>query len=274
MPIYSKSYKKAPVKILNSKNKKKFNLDEFLDRVIYSTLFRKLVPATLVVIGFGIVAYQVYPDIAYFLNSLNNKYNKEIISAIPEDYYQKKAELISSVQNGYFANVVKSVTNNSQVLGKEIDNISATYNGKFKLSIPSINLSDLPVQANVDSASEKVYKSVLEHNLAHFSGTPIVGMSGNVFIYGHSIQESAYVDDPKNPYVAFTKLFRMNIGEKINIERDGVTYSYTVFKIKEIAPTDLSVLEDTNDHILTLMTCSPPGNSTKRLIVVARQDNI
>ena len=66
----------------------------------------------------------------------------------------------------------------------------------------------------------------------------------------------------------------MKIGEKIFIERDGINYSYTIFKVKEVSPTDVSVLGNTVDNVLTLMTCSPPGNNTKRLIVVARQDNV
>ena len=44
---------------------------------------------------------------------------------------------------------------------------------------------------------------------------------------------------------------------------------YTVKSRKVVAPTEVSVLDNTEENILTLITCTPPGTAWKRLIIIA-----
>lgn len=246
----------------------KHTLWDKIEDLSSTLLFRTIVPILFILVGLYILYTQFSPQIKYYFV---DKSSADVISAIGEPYYQSKKEFISSPDFGYFNKVISQNADNTN----ELDLESKNYNGIFKLTIPSINITNAPVKANVASSELNEYTQALKKNLAHFAGTPIPGKPGNVFIYGHSINEAYFKEDPTNPYIEFTKLFRLKLGDKISIERDNVVYNYTIFKIKEVAPDRLDVLQLDNksEKLLTLMTCgSPPGNSASRFIVVARQD--
>jgi LPXTG-site transpeptidase (sortase) family protein len=189
------------------------------------------------------------------------------VSVVSDDYYKDKINMISSPQSGYFSEVLA----HSLTLKSE-DTVSATYSKDFFLSIPKIGTNKARIKANIKSDVEAVYKKALENSLAHFKGSPIPGQSGNTFIYGHSITESVYRDNPNNPVVEFTKLGKINFGDKIYIDIDDKRISYTVNKVKIINPDETDILNDQGGKTITLMTCYPFGSNSKRLVVVANQD--
>ena len=59
----------------------------------------------------------------------------------------------------------------------------------------------------------------------------------------------------------------MTVGDQAKIYFGGNKFLYQVSSIKIVEPTDMSVLDQTSKPTLTLMTCTPPGTSWKRLIV-------
>lgn len=179
-----------------------------------------------------------------------------------------KESYLSSVEPDYFS---KLLSDSKSV----VDNESSQYSGTFQLDIPSLNIISAKVTANVPSIDIADYKGILSESLGHFSGTPIPGKIGNVFIYGHSTPEYLFRENHVNPIVEFTKLFKLKLGDKIYITRDSKIYSYTVFEIKEVTPDRVDVLqfENKDSYLLTLMTCgSPPGDNSHRLVVIAKQD--
>jgi sortase A len=124
----------------------------------------------------------------------------------------------------------------------------------------------------VDSLRESSYEEALSHGFAHFKGTYLPGDEGNVFIYGHSAAGDYADRNPSDVVTAFTRLFKLNIGDKISVSFEGNEYTYIVKKIKEVKPEDTEILHpNTGGKTLTLMTCSPPGLNSRRLIVVASQ---
>jgi LPXTG-site transpeptidase (sortase) family protein len=249
-------------------------LNDFIDKVesiSTNKLVRIYIPLFLIIFGAYMLYLQFQQNIAYELNKIINSDTNTIVSPLGDDYFDRWKDQISSPEFGYFSKVLAENITQTQ----ELDSESENYSGTFYLSIPSINIKNAPTKGNVPSTSETEYNSILNKYLGHFKGTPIPGKVGNSFIYGHSINEAHFKEDPNNPYVEFTKLFRLKIGEKIYIERDGTTYSYTIFKIKEVEPdrVDVLQLDNKSEKLITLMTCgAPPGDSSRRFIVVARQD--
>jgi len=130
---------------------------------------------------------------------------------------------------------------------------------EFSVSIPKLNINN--AIAKVDSLD-------FRKNLSHFPGTALPGEVGNSFITGHSVLPQ--FSDPENYNAIFTKLSDLEIGDKVNVARDGKQYQYIVQYSKVVNPKDLSVLAPISENAknLTLMTCVPPGTNIKRLVVI------
>lgn len=130
---------------------------------------------------------------------------------------------------------------------------------RFQITIPKLKIKDAIVK--VDSLD--FYTS-----LAHFPGSALPSEVGNSFITGHSVLPQ--FADPKNYRAIFTKLSDLEVGDDVYVEMAGKTFHYSVQFRKVVDPRDLSVLTpiSQNGRNLTLMTCVPPGTSTKRLVVI------
>ena len=102
----------------------------------------------------------------------------------------------------------------------------------------------------------------------HYPDTAVPGKQGNVVIFGHS---SGQWWAPGNYKFIFTLLDKLQPQDKIVIDYQGVRYIYRVYAYKIVEPTDLSVLNQSSDNSLTLITCTPVGTSAKRLIIMAKQ---
>ena len=100
------------------------------------------------------------------------------------------------------------------------------------------------------------------------AGTALPGDVGNSFITGHSVLPQ--FADPENYRAIFTKLSDLEIGDDVQVTMAGQNFHYTVGYSKIVDPRDLSVLApiSANGRNLTLMTCVPPGTSSKRLVVI------
>ncbi|MCA0754933.1 class D sortase [Paenibacillus sp. N4] len=122
------------------------------------------------------------------------------------------------------------------------------------ISIDSIKLK-LPV---LEGATQKNMKSAA----AHLTETTAIGQVGNAAIAGHRMRAKGRL---------FNRLGEVEIGDKIVIETKGETYTYTVYNVSVVEPTDVSVLNyNDKDKLLTLITCDPIINPTHRLIIHAK----
>lgn len=148
--------------------------------------------------------------------------------------------------------------------------VDQEYSTPMTLTIKSLDIQQVNLTPNVESYDEKVYDEILKKGLAHFKGTPVCGDGGNCFVYGHSAVQTYFQRHKNDPETIFTRLEDIEIGDEVEVNRDGETLKYKVRKIKIIEPEDFSVLKSGGDkETITLMTCSPVGIGTQRLIVIA-----
>jgi len=138
----------------------------------------------------------------------------------------------------------------------------------FAVSIPKLNITNAVVTTDVLSNNEDIYKPVLLNSLAHYKGTVHPGEKGNTVIYGHSIMPIFY--NPKNYLSIFSTLDTMSAGDEIVTNWGDKSYTYTVEGMEVVDPDDVRVLQYNNGKTLTLITCVPPGYTTRRLLVFAR----
>ena len=143
------------------------------------------------------------------------------------------------------------------------DQANAPSDTTLNLTVPSMErISDAPIPDTFgdDEESLKNYAGI------HLEGTgfPWQG-EANVYIAGHRL---GYPNTPS--FLAFWDLDKVSEGDQIYVtDTNGRQYTYEVFQIMEVDPTDLSVTEPVQGkNILTLQSCTLPDYA-KRLIVQA-----
>jgi LPXTG-site transpeptidase (sortase) family protein len=134
------------------------------------------------------------------------------------------------------------------------------------ITIPKINVQ-APVNYEPSMAEADIQKS-LESGVVHYGSTALPGQVGNVAIFGHSSNDWW---EPGNYKFVFVLLDKLAPGDQITVDYNSHQYIYEVTGSKVVEPTDVGVLNSTPDPELTLITCTPPGTSLKRLVVTAKQ---
>jgi LPXTG-site transpeptidase (sortase) family protein len=153
------------------------------------------------------------------------------------------------------AGIGKEVVASDQIM---LTDIKSTENAPLKeptrIIIPDLSI-DIPTQR---SEIVKGYWEVFEDKAGWGEGSGYPGETGNQVIFAHAREG------------LFIKLPDIKPGAKIYVTTENGWYSYEVKEIKEVIPSDISVLAPTDDETLTLYTCSGYKDQ-KRLVVVAKR---
>ncbi|MFA5636267.1 MAG: class D sortase [Anaerovoracaceae bacterium] len=103
--------------------------------------------------------------------------------------------------------------------------------------------------------------NALNWGAGHIPGTGLPGEPGNCGIAAHrNYTFGSY----------FSRLDELIEGDGVKVDYLGKTTNYTVSEIKTVLPEDNTVLlapEEENGEILTLVTCTPKGSNSHRLIL-------
>ena len=140
----------------------------------------------------------------------------------------------------------------------------------FSVIIPKIDIN-VPVVENVTTVNKKEYMDALKNGAAHAKGTALPGEAGNMFVFAHSSinfwQLGKYA-------TAFNLLHNLEDGDTVTFYYNDNPYIYRVFEKKVINGWDTSPYVDEYDEpIVTLVTCTPPGSTINRLVVKAKLVN-
>jgi sortase A len=137
---------------------------------------------------------------------------------------------------------------------KEYQSLLDAGNGIMgSIKIPKISVN-LPIYHGTS-------QEALEKGAGHLYGSslPVGGKSTHSVLTGHRGMVSALM---------FTRLDEMVVGDAFYINVMGETYGYKVDRISVIEPTDTSKLRIVKgEDRVTLMTCTPYGVNTQRLLV-------
>lgn len=102
----------------------------------------------------------------------------------------------------------------------------------------------------------------------HFPISKYPGQKGNAVIIGHRFLNLPPAKD------TFFNLDKVKIGDEIVLKHKEGEWRYIVTEIKVVDENDISVVKDTDDYRLTLITCTPLWTSEKRLVVIAKLDKL
>lgn len=132
---------------------------------------------------------------------------------------------------------------------------STSDDGLTRVSISKINLDLIVIEGTNHRA--------LRLGPGHLQNTPAPGELGNSVISAH-----------RDTF--FRHIYELTTGDEIQVRRQGRTYTFQVTGKRIVSPDDLSVIKNTSDARLTLITCYPIyyiGPAPKRLIVFAKLVN-
>ncbi len=136
--------------------------------------------------------------------------------------------------------------------------------GTYSLSIPKLSLQN---------ASVTTLDTDLSLHLVNYGGTAVPPENGNAVIFGHSTLPQLF--NSKDYKTIFANVYTLKTSDTIQISQGGVLYIYRIFEIKVTDPADVSIFEQLYDtSYITLVTCTPPGTTWKRLIVKAKLESI
>lgn len=208
-----------------------------------------------ILLGAGAAAY---PLIA----SINNERTQSLVQT---EYEEKLQQLDTSEIDAALAAAREYNKTISTVQIEDIDKLKAElppYEDLLNLAnngimgyimIPAINI-DLPIYHGTTGAA-------MEKGAGHMEGTslPVGGVGTHAVISAHSGMASAKL---------FTDLDKLKFGDMFFITVCNQKLAYEVDNIAVVEPTDIDLIRiDTQQDYVTLLTCTPYGVNTHRLLV-------
>lgn len=135
-----------------------------------------------------------------------------------------------------------------------------------RLQIASLSI-DAPIIWESDYTSQSLLQN-LRNGTVHLKGSALPGQNGTTIITGHSSYYRWAAGSYKD---VFAPLLSAKLGQEIKLARAGVIYTYKISQIYEVTPNRTDLLVSGKTALLRLMTCTPLGSNTRRLIVDAVQ---
>lgn len=124
---------------------------------------------------------------------------------------------------------------------------------------------------------EKAFVSTVDYDLSNhlinYGGTAIPPNTGTAVIFGHSTLPQLF--NASDYKTIFANAYTLKNGDEIFATVANITYRYTIFSVTVVEATDTSIFSQQFDtSYITLVTCTPPGTTWKRLIIKARLEKL
>src|SRR5713226_3115180 len=132
-----------------------------------------------------------------------------------------------------------------------------------RLVIPTLGLDSKVIQlgTKLDRRGQLAWETA-PFAVGQHQGLAGPGQNGNMVLSGH-------ISSP-NEGAIFHHLPDLKVGEGVIVATEERQYLYRVVDVKTVTPDEVSVLDQTPDPTVTLITCVPDGIYSHRLVVTAR----
>ena len=227
---------------------------------------RDILPLLVIIAGLCIL---LYPTVSNFLVERNATRVVARYDATLEDMSQEERERLLAEARAYNdALAASSGAGTPASEGGEPAQVGETlaYDDLLNLNgdgmmgyliIPKMNV-ELPIYHTVE---ERVLQSGVGH--MESSSLPVGGESTHAALSGHRGLPSAKL---------FTDLDQMEVGDQFYIKVLGETLAYEVHEIETVLPTETESLAiQQGEDLVTLITCTPYGVNSHRLLVHAHR---
>lgn len=218
---------------------------------LVTTLF--LILLALTPIAFFII-YPQYNELALKKNSLN-------IYALAKDTTINILTAISPTKEKFLkeefvqGSIEESVKGANIILDKKILEELNT----------SISIPNILIEGGIFQGTDAY---TMDKGFWHFPSSTYPGHKGNFVVIGHRFMNIPPAKD------TFYNLDKVNIGDEVKVKHNEGEYTYIVTETKIVEANDVSVVKESDDYRLTLITCTPLWTSEKRLVVIAKLDKL
>lgn len=120
------------------------------------------------------------------------------------------------------------------------------------IKIPRIGVEKAVVQG--------VSVADLKKGPGHYPTTPMPGQAGNAAIAGHRTTYGA----------PFYNLDELQIGDPILVTTVQGSFRYEVIDTKIVRPSQVEVLKNSDENLLTLTTCHPRFSAAQRMVITGK----
>lgn len=216
-------------------------------------------------IGNFLVLFALYAVIATFVPIINAQVMYYYGTLIGVKYRVENDLIVRSYEENTSSPVTRLLSENRPATQRV-----SPASTDFGIVIPKIGANS-NIVPNVDAGDEKKYQNALQFGVAHAEGTAFPGAKkGNrkIYLFAHSTDNWWNV----NRYNAIFFLLKELVpGDEIDIFYNGRRFVYKAVEIKIVEANDVGFLvEPSDEEILVLQTCWPPGTTLKRLLVIAK----
>ncbi|MCL5795607.1 MAG: sortase [Patescibacteria group bacterium] len=203
-----------------------------------------------------------YSKIKYLLTKSNQP---KVAELVPENKTNSTV-LLPEVKKSTSQTAQQTPTNGASAAASN-QNLALSDLDNDNLIIPKINIK-APIVWN-SPFEEKTMLANLQKGVVHYGFTPLPDSGkGPIFISGHS---SYYWWDKGQYKTVFANLDQLENGDEIALAYNNVVYIYRVYEKITVKPEQVDVLNQVDEPILALMTCTPAGTNLRRLIIKAKQ---
>jgi sortase A len=132
-----------------------------------------------------------------------------------------------------------------------------------RLLIPTIGVDSKVIQlgTKLDRHGQLAWETA-PFAVGQHKGMAGPGQNGNMVLSGH-------ISSPSEGAV-FHHLPELKVGQGVIVGTEERQYLYRVVDVRTVTPDEVSVLDETPDPTVTLITCVPDGIYSHRLVVTAR----
>ncbi len=123
------------------------------------------------------------------------------------------------------------------------------------LTIPRLGVSAPVYDRGLDAGRRPLVAP--GYAATHYRFSAPLGARGNYVLYGHDDIEGAL----------FHALPTLRPGDRLSLAAAGHRYTYQITGSHVVAPDDVAVLAPTPGATITVLTCTPYGVDTRRLVV-------
>jgi LPXTG-site transpeptidase (sortase) family protein len=134
--------------------------------------------------------------------------------------------------------------------------------GATRVVVPSAGIDAQVEQVGYTYQNGHLDYSVPLREAGQYVGSAEPGSRGNTVIAGHVATRSGKG--------VFENLPQVKAGDIVEVYRGSEIYRYSVTDIRIVAPDATSVMSQTQDATLTLITCYPDNNFQNRLVVIGK----
>jgi LPXTG-site transpeptidase (sortase) family protein len=141
----------------------------------------------------------------------------------------------------------------------QVVNAPATARGKLpdRMVIKSLGVDSKVQEMGTYFLNGEWHWQTSPWAIAYYGVTGAVGQNGNAVFSGHV--------STRNYGNVFKDLYKMELGDKVEVFVGSEKFNYVVDEIRLVAPTDTSVMDPTPDPVITLITCAGDWIESERI---------